>query len=65
MTLSETLLEHSDETIREYSYNKLYELISEETLDSCEYDSAGNLIQKGDTHFVYDGDHKLIKVFFK
>jgi len=54
-----------DETTRDYFYNNLNELILEDSPAPYEYDLSGNLIQKGETFFSYDENHKLIKVTSK
>jgi RHS repeat-associated protein len=58
----QNLVKHThDETVREYEYNGLNELVCEDSSEYLEYDSQGNLIQKGDVFFTYDDNHRLIK----
>jgi len=59
----QNLVKHTkDESVREYKYNCLNELICEDSNEYLEYDSQGNLIQKGGVFFSYDNNHKLTKV---
>ena len=53
---------HQDGVIQEYTFNHQNEFVLEDSKERCEYDDAGNLIQKGDTFFTYDDQHKLLKV---
>lgn len=57
------LIRHiQDGMIRDYIYNDLNELILEENSnESSEYDSAGNMIRKGGIHLFYDQNHQLVK----
>jgi RHS repeat-associated protein len=50
-----------DDLLREYTYNNLNELISEDSGEYFEYDLTGHLIQKGGMHFTYDEDNHLIR----
>ena len=59
---NKNLIKHTQDTVvREYSYNNLNELISEESKESYEYNLAGNLIRKGNVYFIYDEENKLVK----
>ena len=58
----QNVIRHTQDTlVREYSYNDLNELITEDSTELCEYDLNGNLIRKGATCFTYDQENKLIK----
>ncbi|MEI8301492.1 MAG: RHS repeat-associated core domain-containing protein [Chlamydiota bacterium] len=56
-----SLIRHNqDGVIKEYSYNDVNELITEDFAESFEYDIVGNIACKGDVSFTYDQDNRLV-----
>lgn len=47
---------------KEYTYNKLNQIIPENVEQLCLYDSFGNVLQRGEDQFIYDDENNLSKV---